>query len=128
MCCNEHMTSERCSELLHPIDSRTYRANSVHTDKFLESIDHFNAKIQEDDEFDKISKLLDIAESRIDTLNSVRKGLIESSPQKINEKEKEKKGVKKKINSKTMAKNGQKSIIGKRESVNLKYKSRSCKK
>ena len=70
MCCGENLPSERYPESLHPLESMSYRANPVHSDKHLESIQYCNSKPHEIDEMDKINKLLDIAENRIITLNS----------------------------------------------------------
>ena len=72
MCCANSAAGEIYAESLQ-LESRTYRANSIPCDKFLESIQHVNSKIQEEDEMDKINELLNKAESRIDTSISLSK-------------------------------------------------------
>jgi hypothetical protein len=69
MCCGNNPITEIYPESIL-LDSKTYRANLVQAEKVLESIEHVNSKVQEPDQMDKINKLLDIAETRINTEKS----------------------------------------------------------
>jgi hypothetical protein len=72
LCCGDSRSqTDVISDTIQPLDSKTYRANIVHSDKFLESIEQVNSRLPEFDEMDRINKLLDIAEKRIET-NSAR--------------------------------------------------------
>lgn len=74
MCCGDRAQTEAYGETILPLDSRSYRANLVHSsNKLLESIEQVNSKPVVFDEMDRINQLLDFAESRITTAQSITK-------------------------------------------------------
>lgn len=78
-CCGERIVTEVFNEPFPIIESQTYRANFVHEEGVLESIGQVNLKVQEFDDMDKINKLLDFAERRINISQSVSSKVSESS-------------------------------------------------
>lgn len=65
LCCSEQEKSEVYLDNLQLLESRSYRANLVHTDKLLESIAQVNEKKQEYNDMERINQLLEAAENRI---------------------------------------------------------------
>lgn len=78
-CCGERIITEVFNEPFPIIESQTYRANFVHEEGVLESIGQVNLRVQEFDDMDKINKLLDFAEKRINVKESVSSKVSESS-------------------------------------------------
>lgn len=64
-CCGERIMTEVYVDPMYFQDSQSYRANFVHQEPILESIEQVNLRGNEFDEMDKIYKLLDNAEQRI---------------------------------------------------------------
>lgn len=78
-CCGERIVTEVFAESFPILESQSYRANFVHEEGVLESIGQVNLRVQEFDDMDKINKLLDTAEKRININQSLSSNVSECS-------------------------------------------------